>query len=51
MGYSLARNENRDMKTTDLLQGLASWEQFETDFSMWSEERKDKDAKVLEDVG
>lgn len=45
VGHSLARNENRDMKAADLLQGLKSLEQFESDFSMWSEQRKNKDAK------
>ncbi|KAM0797092.1 P-loop containing nucleoside triphosphate hydrolase protein [Usnea florida] len=38
VGYSLARNENREMQTTDLLQGLESLEQFETDMAVLSEE-------------
>lgn len=45
VGYSLARNEKRDMQTADLLQGLDSLEQFETDMAMLSEQSKDKDVK------
>ncbi len=51
VGHSLARKEKRDMKTADLLRGLNSLEQFEIDFGMWSEQRKNKDAKGLEDAG
>lgn len=51
MGQSLARNEQRDMKTADLLQGLELLEQFETDFSMLSEQRRNKGVKALEDAG
>ena len=51
VGFSLARNAKRDMKTVDLLQGLDSLEQFETDSSILSEQEKDKDVKALEDVG
>ena len=50
VGQSLARNEHRDLKGADLLQGLNSLEQFETDLSKWSEQRKDADIKVLEDA-
>ena len=45
VGYSLARNEKRDMQTADLLQGLDSLEQFETDMAMLSEQSKDKNVK------
>lgn len=51
VGQSLARNEQRDMKTADLLQGLELLEQFETDFSRLSEQRRNKDVKALEDAG
>ena len=47
VGYSLARNENREMQATDLLQGLESLEQFETDMAVLSEEGKDKDVRSL----
>ena len=46
VGYSLARQEKRDMTTADLLQGLNSLEQFEIDLSMWSEQRKIENAKA-----
>lgn len=47
VGYSLAQKEKRDMKTVDLLQGLESLEQFETDLSLWSEQRKIENARTL----
>lgn len=40
IGASLARNEERDMKAPDLLQGLEALEQFDTDFSEWLERKK-----------
>jgi len=39
------------MKAADLLQGLDSLEQFETDFNRLSEQRRNKDVKALEDAG
>jgi len=51
VGQSLPHNEQRDMKAADLLQGLDSLEQFETDFSRMSEQRRNKDVKALEDAG
>lgn len=49
VGYCLARKEKRDMKTADLLQGLDTLEQFETDLSLWSEQRKIQNARTLQD--
>lgn len=51
VGQSLAHNEQRDMKAADLLRGLDSLEQFETDFNRLSEQRRNKDVKALEDAG
>jgi hypothetical protein len=40
IGHALAREEQRDMMSTDLLRGLEALKQFEIDFSERSEQKK-----------
>ena len=40
IGHALAREEQRDMTSDDLLRGLDALKQFDIDFVEWSEQKK-----------
>ena len=51
VGRSLARSENRDMQSADLLQGIDALEQFDIDFGNAVRKEKAENIKALDDAG
>lgn len=51
VGRSLARSENRDMQSADLLQGIDALEQFDIDFGNAVRKENAENIKAFDDAG